>query len=64
MGSGVKLRVLSRYRNGSVDWSAGSVIEVTPEIAAFLKDDSPGSFVTEEETPAVEEETPAVKRKK
>ena len=40
----MRLQVLSRYRNGRTEYTAGQIIDATDEEAARLKRDSPGSF--------------------
>ena len=41
-----KLKVLSKYANGSlnVSYAAGDEIEVSPQMAQYLKVDAPGCF--------------------
>jgi len=44
VGQGVKLRVVSRYRNGEVEYRPGQEIDVATATGEFLLRDSPGSF--------------------
>ena len=51
----VKLTVLGRYRNGSVAYEAGQVIDVADAVGEFLQRDSPGTFAPERaKVPALE----------
>ncbi len=49
------LRVLSRYRNGTVDYEEGTEVHVKDDEGEFLLRDSPGSFeVVDAQGPAAE----------